>query len=149
MREHTPTTSLDTWDAITPTPLSSKVQPAFTWRKTDGRTIISALQDLARRAKNDEKAGTKFCFIPSASIALPVAIAHKNFLEYFTFLAATAAKHSTGLSACILGTTSLSSFFWVLIGDRSIGGIRRERRLEPEFDSSLSSLGIFGFSHSD
>jgi hypothetical protein len=48
-----------------------------------------------------------------------------------------------------LGTTSLSSSFWVLIGDRSIRGIRRERRLEPEFDSSLSSLGIFGFSHSD
>jgi hypothetical protein len=29
--------------------------------------------------------------------------------------------------------------FWVLIGDRSIGEIRRERRLEPEFDSSFLS----------
>jgi hypothetical protein len=132
-REHTSTTSLDTRDAITPTPLSAQLttRQAFTWRKIHGCTIISALQDLARRAKNDKKAGTNFCFIPSASIALPVAIAHKNFLEYFTF-PPLLPRNSTGLSACILGTTSLSSFLGVNWGSIN-WGIRRERRMEPEF----------------
>ena len=54
-RGHTSTTSLDTRDAITPTPLSARPQQAFAWRNIHGCTIISALQDLARRAKRPRR----------------------------------------------------------------------------------------------
>jgi hypothetical protein len=99
-------------------------------------------------SKEDKKAGTNFCFIPSASIALPVAIAHKNFLEYFTF-PPLLPQNSTGLSACILGTTSLSSFLGVNWGSIKLGEFGASEEWSRSFLIPLFlpflSLGIFEF----